>query len=112
MIDLVWNFPLLATQGAEWKRYLAAAVEGLHAEDAVELRPSFRGADAELRKRAAAWMDVEAERFWFTVGGHHGTLVALLTAGMAGKAIASEWVTYVGILEQAKMLGCPLVGLE
>ena len=112
MIDLVWNFPLLATQGAEWKRYLARAVEGMDVADADEMRPSFRGADAELRKRAAAWMGVEAERFWFVCGGHHGTLVALMTAGLSGKAVASEWVTYVGILEQTQMLGCPMVGLE
>jgi DNA-binding transcriptional MocR family regulator len=112
MIDLVWNFPLLASQGAEWKRYLAQAVEQMDAGDAVGMRPSFRGGDGELRKRAAAWMGVEAERFWFTCGGHHGTLVGLMTAGMAGKAVASEWVTYTGIVEQARMLGCALVGLE
>ena len=52
MIDLVWNFPLFPGQGAEWQGYLRRAVDGLHVEDARELRPSFRGADAELRVRS------------------------------------------------------------
>ena len=32
MIDLVWNFPLFAEQGAEWQGYLRRAVEELPVE--------------------------------------------------------------------------------
>ena len=110
MIDLVWNFPLFAEQGAEWQGYLRRAVDGLRVEDARELRPTFRGADAGLRERAARWLGVEAERAWMVCGGHHGTLVALLAAELGGKTIAVEEITYTAILEQGKMLGAKLVG--
>ena len=112
MIDLVWNFPLLPGQGEEWKRYLAKAVAELDGAEAQELRPSFRGADAELRVRAAKWLGVEAERFWFSCGGHHGALMALMAADLAGKTIAAETTTYAGVIDQAKMIGARVVGLE
>jgi len=109
MIDLVWNFPLFADQGAEWQEYLRRAVDALHVDDARELRPSFRGADTGLRERAAKWLGVEAERAWIVCGGHHGTLVALLAAELGGKTIAVEEITYTAILEQGKMLGAKLL---
>jgi len=109
MIDLVWNFPLFAEQGAEWQGYLRRAVEELAVEDARLLRPSFRGGDAGLRVRAAKWLGVAPERAWIVCGGHHGTLVSLLVAGLGGKTIAVEEITYTAILEQGKMLGMTLV---
>ena len=108
MIDLVWNFPLFAGQGAEWQGYLRKAVDSLHINDAREMRPSFRGADASLRARAAKWLGVSTERAWLTCGGHHGTLVALLAAELGGKNIAVEAITYTAVLEQSKMLGIQL----
>ncbi len=108
MIDLVWNFPLFADQGAEWQGYLRQAVDSLHINDARELRPSFRGADASLRARAAKWLGVSTERAWLTCGGHHGTLVALLAAELGGKTLAVEAITYTAVLEQSKMLGIQL----
>ena len=109
MIDLAWNFPLFAEQGAEWQGYLRRAVEELKVDDARLLRPSFRGGDAELRVRAAKWLGVEMERAWFVCGGHHGTLVSLLVAGLGGKTVAVEEITYTAIMEQAAMLGIRLV---
>jgi DNA-binding transcriptional MocR family regulator len=109
MIDLMWNFPLFAEQGAEWQQYLRRAVNELHPSDASEMRPSFRGADTTLRARAAHWLGVEPERAWITCGGHHGTLVALLAAGLGGRTLAVEDVTYTAILEQSKMLGVKLL---
>jgi DNA-binding transcriptional MocR family regulator len=109
MIDLVWNFPLFAEQGAEWQGYLRRAVEELPVDDARLMRPSFRGGDAGLRVRAAKWLGVEPERAWIVCGGHHGTLVSLLAAGLGGKALAVEEITYTAILEQGKMLGTKLV---
>ena len=110
MIDLVWNFPLFAGQGAEWQRYLRRAVDALHVDDALEMRPTFRGADTGLRARAATWLGVETERAWISCGGHHGTLMALFAAELRGLTIAVEEITYTGILEQGKMLGCEVVG--
>jgi len=105
MIDLVWNFPLFADQGAEWQGYLRKSVDSLHVTDAREMRPSFRGADASLRGRAAKWLSVPTERAWITCGGHHGTLVALLAAELGGKTLAVEAITYTAVLDQSKMLG-------
>jgi DNA-binding transcriptional MocR family regulator len=109
MIDLVWNFPLFAEQGAEWQGYLRRAVDELAVEDPRLMRPSFRGGDAGLRVRAAKWLGVEPERAWIVCGGHHGTLVSLLVAGLGGKTIAVEEITYTAIMEQAEMLGIRLV---
>jgi DNA-binding transcriptional MocR family regulator len=109
MIDLVWNFPLLAEQGAEWQGYLRRAVDELPVDDVRLMRPSFRGGDAGLRVRAATWLGVEPERAWIVCGGHHGTLVSLLVAGLGGKTIAVEEITYTAILEQGMMLGMKLV---
>jgi DNA-binding transcriptional MocR family regulator len=109
MIDLVWNFPLFAEQGAEWQGYLRRAVDELAVDDARLMRPSFRGGDAGLRVRAAKWLGVEAERAWIVCGGHHGTLVSLLVAGLGGKAVAVEEITYTAMLEQGQMLGIKVV---
>src|ERR1700722_18414189 len=109
MIDLVWNFPLLAEQGAEWQGYLRRAVDELAVDDARLMRPSFRGGDAGLRVRAAKWLGVEAERAWIVCGGHHGTLVSLLVAGLGGKTVAVEEITYTAMLEQGQMLGIKVV---
>jgi DNA-binding transcriptional MocR family regulator len=109
MIDLIWNFPLFAEQGAEWQGYLRRAVEGLAVDDVRLLRPSFRGGDAGLRVRAAKWLGVETERAWIVCGGHHGTLVSLLVAGLGGKTIAVEEITYTAMIEQGAMLGAKLV---
>jgi DNA-binding transcriptional MocR family regulator len=109
MIDLVWNFPLFVEQGAEWQGYLRRAVDELSVEDARLLRPSFRGGDAGLRVRAAKWLGVEPDRAWIVCGGHHGTLVSLLVAGLGGKTVAVEEITYTAMLEQGQMLGMKLV---
>ena len=109
MIDLVWNFPLFAELGAEWQGYLRRAVDELPVDDARLMRPSFRGGDAGLRVRAAKWLGVEPERAWIVCGGHHGTLVSLLVAGLGGKTVAVEEITYTAMLEQGQMLGIKVV---
>jgi DNA-binding transcriptional MocR family regulator len=109
-IDLAWNFPLLPGQGAEWQAYLERAVRSLHVDDPVEMRPSFRGADARLRERAARWLGADASRTWLTCGGHHGSLMSLLAADLGGKEIAVERVTYTGIIDQARMVHATLEG--
>jgi len=111
MIEMQYNFPLLAGQGAQWRERLRWAVEQLHPEDADELRPTFRMKRMEHREIAAKWLGSRPETTWIVAGGHHGTLVSLLAAQLAGKAIAVETVTYTGIIEQSRMLGATLVGL-
>jgi len=110
MIDLQFNFPLLVGQDALWAEHLRAAVEANAAQGLTALRPSFReGGDAGLKKIAARWLGEKVERVTLTCGGHQGCLVALMAAGLAGKRVAVEEVTYTGFIEQCRMLGIETV---
>jgi DNA-binding transcriptional MocR family regulator len=111
MIEMQYNFPLLPGQGAQWQQRLRAAVDALHTGETNELRPTFRMDETAQREIAAHWLRSPVETTWITCGGHHGTLVALLAAGLAGKTIVVEEVTYTGILEQGRMLGSRLLGV-
>jgi DNA-binding transcriptional MocR family regulator len=112
MIEMQYNFPLLPGQGEQWQQRLRAAVDGLHAGDANELRPTYRGDQTAMRAVAAKWIGSTPETTWIVCSGHHGVLVALMAAGLAGKTIAVEGITYGGILHQARFLGCPVVAVE
>jgi DNA-binding transcriptional MocR family regulator len=112
MVEMQYNFPLLAGQGQQWRRRLRQAVEQLQPDNTDELRPTFRMQRLAQRAIAAQWLGSRPETTWIVCGGHHGTMVSLLAAGLAGRTVAVEAVTYTGILEQARMLGSPLVGLE
>ncbi len=112
MIEMQYNFPLLASQGSQWQQRLAASVAALSPTDADQLRPTFRQHAPDHRSIAARWLGSDPARTYLTCGGHHGTLTALLAAGLAGKPIAVEAVTYTGILEQARMIGSPLLALD
>lgn len=112
MIEMQYNFPLLLGQGAEWQSRLRAAVEQLHPDNADKLRPTFRMDSKASRDIAAKWLGMPAEQTWIVAGGHHGTLVSMMAAGLAGKTIAFDEVSYTGGLEQARMLGCRVVAVE
>ena len=103
MINLQSNYPVLPEQDAEWKRLLHEAVESFGAE-ALRL-PAFGGGERN-RELAAAWLGVDAARVFIAEGGHHGTLTALMAAGLAGKTIAVEALSYPWFMRQAEMLGC------
>jgi DNA-binding transcriptional MocR family regulator len=112
MIEMQYNFPLLPTQGELWQSRLSSAVANLHPSDPTELRPTFRAAAetrAAHRATAAAWLHSDPALTHITCGTHHGTLLSLLAAGLAGRPIAVETITYTAILEQARMLASPLV---
>jgi DNA-binding transcriptional MocR family regulator len=111
MIEMQYNFPLLAGQGEQWRERLRWAVEQLHPDDADELRPTFRMKRQEHRAVAAGWLGSRAETTWVVAGGHHGTLVSMMAAGLAGKTVAFDEVSYTGGLEQARMLGCKVVSV-
>jgi DNA-binding transcriptional MocR family regulator len=111
MIEMQYNFPLLAEQGVQWQQRLRAAVEQLHPESAEEMRPTFRMKRLEHREIAAKWLGSEPETTWIVCGGHHGTLVSMMAAGLAGKTVAFDEVSYTGGLEQARMLGCKVVSV-
>jgi DNA-binding transcriptional MocR family regulator len=111
MIEMQYNFPLLPGQGEQWRERLRWAVEQLHPDNADELRPTFRAERLAQRAIAAKWLGSAVENTWIVCGGHHGTLVSMLAAELAGKTIAVDEISYTGALEQGKMLGAKLVGV-
>jgi DNA-binding transcriptional MocR family regulator len=104
MIEMQYNFPLLPTQGLDWQLRLRRAVDTLHPADPSELRPTFRSHNTTHRALAAQWLGSTPQTTWITAGGHHGTLLAMLAAGLAGKPIAFDRISYTGGLEQARMI--------
>jgi DNA-binding transcriptional MocR family regulator len=109
MIDLQFNFPLMAGQDVVWAEHLRAAVDASAEQGLSALRPSFRGGDARLREIGAKWLGEAVERVALTCGGHHGCLVALMAAGLARKRVVVEAITYTGFLDQCRMLGVEAV---
>jgi len=106
MIDLQFNFPMLVGQDAVWAEHMRASLEEQAREGMAALRPSFRGGgEMRAREMAATWLGEAVERVTLTCSGHHGCLVALLAAELAGKRVAVEEITYTGFVEQCRMLG-------
>ncbi len=110
MIDMQYNFPLLPGLPGQWRERLRRAAEGLGADDFGALRPTFRSDHAALVEVAAQWLGLPAERTLLTEGAHHGSLIAMMAGGLAGRVIAMDAVAYTGAREQARMLGAAVVG--
>ncbi len=110
MIEMQYNFPLLPGLPAAWRERLRRAVDALGDEDYPALRPTFRSPQPALKQVAATWLRVPEERLWLTDGAHHGCLIAMMAAGLAGKPVAMDAAAYTGALEQARALACPIVG--
>jgi DNA-binding transcriptional MocR family regulator len=102
MINLQSNYPVLPEQDASWISLLHNAVDRFGA-DAIRL-PRFGGSEHN-RSLAAAWLRMPVERTWIGVSGHHAVMAALLAAGITGKTIVVEALTYPWFLRQAHMLG-------
>ena len=110
MIDLQFNFPMLVGQDAVWAERVRASMEERAREGMAALRPSFRGGGEDrVKEVAAAWLGEAVERVALTCSGHHGCLVALMAAGLAGKRVVVEAITYTGFIEQCRMLGVQTV---
>jgi DNA-binding transcriptional MocR family regulator len=105
MIDLQFNFPMMVGQDVVWAEHVRASLEVQAAEGLAALRPSFRGGEVRMREIAAEWLGEAVERVALTCSGHHGCLVALMAAGLAGKRVVVEAITYTGFIEQCRMLG-------
>lgn len=109
MIDLHYNFPLLGSQVEQWNERLLRAVEENRAGGLRALQPSFKGAADAQRAVAAEWLREPLEQVWLTSGGHHGCMIALFAAELAGKSIAVEEFTYAGFKDQARLTRTRLV---
>ena len=105
-INLQSNYPVLPEQEAAWPALLQSGVERF-AADSLRLPPF--GGSASNRELAAAWLGLSPDRTFLCTSGHHGTMAALLAAGLAGKTIAVEALTYPWFIRQAQMLGCSIV---
>jgi hypothetical protein len=113
MIEMQYNFPLLAEQGEQWQQRLRAAVEQLHPESADELRPTFRmkrmdhargggevageraGDDVDRLRRAPWDAGVDAG---CGLGGEDGRVRRDQLHGRAG-AGADAWLSSVASVE-------------
>lgn len=112
MIEMQYNFPLLPGLPAEWRERLHQAVDELGDRDFAALRPTFRCERPDLKRIAAAWSNLPEDRLFLTDGAHHGSLIALMAANLAGKPIAFDAAAYTGALEQARALACPIIGID
>jgi len=110
MIEMQYNFPLLPGQPAEWRGRLRAAVDALSDDNYYEMRPTFLSDQKALTDAGAKWMGMPPERTFLTEGGHHGSLIALMASGLAGRPIAVDVAAYTGALEQSRAMGCATVG--
>jgi DNA-binding transcriptional MocR family regulator len=109
MIEMQYNFPMLAGQPAEWRERLRAAVDSLGDDCFDELRPTFRGDMSAITEVGARWMGMPPERTYLVEGNHQGSLIAMMAAGIAGRPMAVDVAAYTGALEQALALACPIV---
>ncbi|MEO7028894.1 MAG: PLP-dependent aminotransferase family protein [Acidobacteriaceae bacterium] len=101
-INLQSNYPVLAQQDAEWNRLLHSAVDRFAPES---LRLSAFGGSVENRRLAAVWLEMPMERVLIAEAGHHALIASLMGAGLTGKTVAVEALTYPWFVKQAQMLG-------
>jgi DNA-binding transcriptional MocR family regulator len=111
--DLQFNYPILAEQQQQLREHIEAAI----AESSKWIEGPPYGGYSEHREAAAKWLSRRGERFhqdtvMIGAGGHNGVMTALLVAGLGGKKIATDRLTYPGFKLQASFLGSPLVPSE
>ncbi len=106
MINLQSNYPVLAEQDAEWNRLLHGAVDRF-APESLRL-PAF-GGSLENRRLAAAWLEMPVERVFIAEAGHHALIASVMAAGLVGKTVAVEALTYPWFVRQVQMLNMRVV---
>lgn len=110
-IDLQLNYPLLPGQEEEFSAMLRSAMAEIDNLSAL-IPAGGRLSDKEI---GAQWLSMEGytvspSSVWLGAGGHHGCLVSLLAAGLAGKTIVAEEFAYSNFKAIAGFLGIRLVG--
>jgi DNA-binding transcriptional MocR family regulator len=111
--DLHFNYPILAEQQEQLAGHITAAMEA--SSKWIEGPPY--GGYPEHREAAAEWLSkrgtaVSSSRVVLAAGGHSGVMASLMVAGLRGKKIATDPISYPGFKQQAAWQGCELVTCE
>jgi len=106
MINLTRNYPVLPTQHETFKAFVADYNSRYN--DWLTIIP-FGGREQDREAAAQLTPGIDPGRIQIATGGHHGCLVIILAAGLQGKAIAVEDLSYPAFTDIAKLLGCPIV---
>jgi len=109
MVDFQYNYPILPGQDAIFSETLQEV-----ARDGEVLKLAPYGGLPEHRAVGARWLStkehtIPQERALVAAGGHNAVIAIMLAAGLIGKKIACDPLTYSGFIVQARTLGCPLV---
>ena len=114
MIDLSYNFPTLAGDGA----LLAETLGGVAADPQLpDLLGYHIGPGREAHRQAgAAWLQrsglpTEADQVVITCGAQHGMMLAAAALARPGDVVLTESLTYYGIKALAEMLELQLYGV-
>jgi DNA-binding transcriptional MocR family regulator len=110
LTDLQFNYPILAEQQEQLSGHIAAAMKD--SSKWMELPPY--GGYTEHREAAAEWLSrgqeaVPASRVMLAAGGHNAVMASMLVAGLRGRKIATDPITYPGFRMQASWQGSELV---
>lgn len=106
MINLTRNYPVLSSQHNTFKAFVADY--NSRYTDWLTIIP-FGGREQDREVAAQLTPGIDAGRLQIATGGHHGCLVIILAAGLQGKAIAVEDLSYPAFTDIAKLLGCTIV---
>jgi DNA-binding transcriptional MocR family regulator len=110
-IDLQMNYPILSGQKEQLERHFREAM----ASGGKWMEGPPYGGYPEHREAAAEWLSrdgvrTHCSRVMIAAGGHSGVMAALIVAGLIGKKIATDSLTYPGFKLQASQMNCELIG--
>jgi DNA-binding transcriptional MocR family regulator len=113
IVDMQFNYPVVAGQAEQLAQLLREVTTD--GDRLLQFQP-YGGRD-DHRAAAAAWLSGNAgaippQRVMLCSGGHNAVLASLLAAGLRGKKMAADPLTYRGFRQQAEALGIQLVPIE
>ena len=109
MIDFRFNYPVLDSVHQD-------LTESLHSLqfDNKYLRLTPPEGDPEDRGIAAEWLSkpdyqIKSDSVFIACGGHHAVMTIIIAAGLSGKSVLVDALTYNGFIASASMLGVNLI---
>jgi DNA-binding transcriptional MocR family regulator len=108
--DLQFNYPILAGQQEQLAGHIVAAMK----DSSKWMEGPPYGGYMEHREAGADWLSrlgdaIPISRVMLAAGGHSGVMASLMVAGLRGKKIAVDPITYPGFRIQASWQGSELV---